>query len=407
MSIQTYLSRIYNNKIDNNLKMIIRYGYYYERRTNCSDTPLYVNVFAFSRDVNTGMVLFGHSFYKGDVVEFAELKPRLRMTAVKRLIKKPIVAYLPKGDDLDEFCKCEVNQKRIQPHMSLDGSLEFKDRETAYKHYRPYSVIYLLLQILRSSAYKDNKPIVREMVSNQDEGINVSNVKFRVTQMWDLKTNSLINIPLKNDDTLLDAYRGWAPENYNSVFKASSTQYKTIESMMEGHYLTIQLFKDGRKVHFSEVNGFTNKELLPIGLFSQTFDKNKVLAKNTIPKGVHIFRWSVEDKVTVFVSFVPDIEMGTLNYNYFIASNDYKQSRRSDWRRLGNYIAMKRLFKEPIYIVCDAESSIERRNAIKRRIIEHYSKGRSLNDNVSSSFASFFMYPVEKLADFIVWMVHG
>lgn len=382
--------------------MIIRYGYYFDR-TNRLEDPVHVNVFAFSRDVETGMVLFGHSFYKGNIAEYADFRSRLRMTAVNRLIRKPIVAYLPKGDELDNFCKNEDIQKKIQPHMSFDGSLSFKTTETVFKHYRPYAIVYLMLQILRSKSYKDNNVVLKEMVSSKEDGINVSNVKFIITQMWNNSISKLIDIPFENG--IKDPYKNWSTENYNSLFKMTSKNYKNVDTMMEGHYLNTQIFKGTTKTHFSEVNSFTQEELSKLGLFGKPITNSRILAKNIVPKGIHIFRWNVTPETTIFISFLPDIQKGTLEYNYFIADADFKESRYRDWRRLGNHIAMKRLFKNPLYIVCEAENSIERRNAIKKRIFNHYRYGKPLNVTVAGSFRSFIFYPVEKLVDWIISMV--
>ena len=181
MNFKTYLSSNYDINLDNKSKMIVRYGYYYERaRGNNEVERLHVNVFAFSRDVETGMILFGHVFYRGTMADFSEYRSRLRMTALNRLLKRPTFTFLPKGNYLDEFCKIEENQMKIQPHMSFDGSLKFVETENVYRHYRPYAIIYLLVQILRNPAYKNSNYIVREMVSNKNEGVNVSNVNVTV-----------------------------------------------------------------------------------------------------------------------------------------------------------------------------------------------------------------------------------
>lgn len=387
--------------------MIIRYGYYFERTSGLTaGDRLHVNVFAFSRDVKTGMVLFGHAFYKGDMVEFSEIKPRLRMTALNRLMKKPVVAFLPKGDILDNFCKDEKNQKRIQPHMSIDGSLVFESTETSYKHYRPYATVYLLMNILRSSVYKTSLPIVREMVVNQDEGLKVSNIKFRATQMWDIKSNKLVNIPRQDDGQFKDPYRSWQTDNFASVFNQSGIKFKTVDAMMENQYLNTQLYKGNSKVHFSEVKTFSQDELNAIGLFAKENRRESILAKNFVPKGVHMFHWKACDDITIFISFIPDIEKGSLVYNYFVSTPNFIENRSRDYRRLGNHISMRRMMKKPIYMVCDANNSIERRDAIKKRIYNYYLNGHSLDDGVGSSFKSFFLYPFDLLANWLIGLVH-
>ena len=87
MNFKTYLSSNYDINLDNKSKMIVRYGYYYERAKGNNEVErLHVNVFAFSRDVETGMILFGHVFYRGTMADFSEYRSRLRMTALNRLL---------------------------------------------------------------------------------------------------------------------------------------------------------------------------------------------------------------------------------------------------------------------------------------------------------------------------------
>lgn len=384
--------------------MIIRYGYYFDRtKGRTTEETLHVNVFAFSRDKTTGMVMFGHSFYKGDVVEFHKMKPRLRMTALKRMIYKPYIVYLQDSDNLDEYCKVVENQRRIAQHMSIDGSLKFDDDDNAYKHYRPFAIVYMLVKTLRHktngvSSVSLSPCVMRQINHDEHENIKVSNVKFRIIGKW---------LPASNKLSL--ACIGGANGVY--IVDQAYTVKKTEEQNVEEHYLNTMFYKNGEKVHFSEVSSSKLAELTSLGLNYIPRPPKRVSIKCEIPKGVHIFHWNSKSsiiKMNITVAFIPDIENGSLVYSFCVIPDYYKMKRNYDWRRIGNHIAINRTLKNPIYMICDADNSSERRDAIKQRIKEHFVNGKSLGDyeTTMSSFISSIMYPLDLFANWIISKVY-